>query len=128
MEASALLTGQLESAGTGIPAWARVNLLAHARPLRIIHERDERRRGAPEPLGSWARTRSDLLEELVDLAGGRSEHIEQLQRACLIPLELRLMEPCFANLLPSEVLVLALTRLHAHPISMDHRATRPPDP
>jgi hypothetical protein len=126
-EASALLTGQLDNAGTGTPVWARVNSLAHARPLRLLHECQVRRRNTPEPLGSWARARSDILEELVDLAGGRSQRIEQLQRECLIPLELRLMEPHLANLLPSDVLVLALTRLRAHPISMDHWSTRPPD-
>jgi hypothetical protein len=37
------------------------------------------------------------------------------------------MEPSFDNVLPSDVLVLALTRLRAHPIALQYRAASPPE-
>ena len=115
-EASALLSGGL-TANDEDPVWAQLNCLAHGDPVWLVRDREGRRGCGRERLGSWARTRSDILEELVDLGAGHPAAIEHLQRACLIPLELRLMDPTFSTLLPHEVLVLALTRLRAHPIA-----------
>lgn len=129
-EATAFLNGDLAvhlaSTGSGIPAWARVNTLAHARPLLLIRDL-ELRRCVPGRVGSWSRTMLDILRELAELASGEPCRIEQLQRECLIPLELRLMEPSFRDVLPSDVLILALTRLRAHPIALRYRAASPPD-
>jgi hypothetical protein len=85
-ETAAFLTGRLLQVDGATPVWARLNWLAHARPLRLVHQREAQRQNRPEQLGSWARTRSDILEEVVDLAAGHPECIEHLQRACLIPL------------------------------------------
>ncbi|MGA3147160.1 MAG: hypothetical protein ABSF33_06760 [Acidimicrobiales bacterium] len=129
-EATAFLTGQfaahVASTSAGLPTWARVNSLAHARPSVLVRDL-ELRRHVPERVGSWARTTFDILEELVELASGQKGRIEQLQRECLIPLELRLMAPSFDNILPSDVLILALTRLRAHPIALQYRAASPPE-
>ncbi len=129
-EAAAFLTGDfamhLAFTGVGMPAWAQVNSLAHGRPSLLVRDL-ELRRWVPERVGSWARTTFDILEELVELAAGQTGQIEQLQRECLIPLELRLMEPLFDSVLPSDVLILALTRLRAHPIALQHRAASPPE-
>ncbi|MGD0392002.1 MAG: hypothetical protein ABSC41_05105 [Acidimicrobiales bacterium] len=130
IEASAFLTGDfavhLASTTAGVPAWARVNSLAHAPPPLLVRDL-EMRRYVPARVGSWARITFDILQELVELASGHTDRIEQLQRECLIPLELRLMEPSFDNVLPSDVLVLALTRLRAHPIALQYRAASPPE-
>jgi hypothetical protein len=130
-EARALLSGTLVAhvgpGSVGMPTWARVNWLAHAHPAVLLHEFDVQRNRAPQRSGSWARTNVDILQELVELAAGESPLIQQLQRGCLIPLELRLMEPPLSDVLPSEVLVLALTRLHAHPIALRHPSVSPPE-
>jgi hypothetical protein len=81
----------------------------------------------PQQLGWWARARCDILREVIALSAGHPGRIEQLQRECLIPLELRLMDPSFREVHPSEVLVLAPTRLHAHPLAQQQRMASPPD-
>jgi hypothetical protein len=105
----------------------QLNWLAHGDPESLARQGEQAGRHRPERPGSWMRVRTDILQELVGLADGRAEVIAHLQRACLIPLELRLMDPVFGDRLPSEVLVLALTRLRSHPITLDHGSAGPPD-
>ncbi len=125
-EAAALVTGRMEG-GDRDPAWVHLNGLAHGDPHHLALQAEVARRQRPERPGSWEGTRTDILLELVRLADGSAEVITHLQRSCLIPLELRLLEPRFGDRLPSEVLVLALTRLHSHPITLDRRTAGPPD-
>jgi hypothetical protein len=132
-ESTAFLTGHYlarvasaKGRGSGAPAWAQVNALAHARPDSLLRQLELQRRSGLERPGSWSRTRFDILREVVDLADGRPGRIEQLQRGCLIPLELRLMTP-FRDVQPTDVLILALTRLHAHPLALRRRMATPPE-
>ena len=130
-EATALLTGHIMTvalrAGTGTPAWAQVNFLAHGRPALLLRQFELEQQRLPHRIGSWPRTKSDILQELVVLAAGRPERIEVLQRGCLIPVEIRLMESSSITVQPSDVLALALALLHAHPLGLHHRMLLPPE-
>lgn len=128
-EATAFLIGRFGAhtafTGPGTPPWTRVYSLSHPRPSVLTRGLELQRRTAPAPVGPWARAKYDILEELVELSGGRPDRIEQLKRECLIPLELDLMDPRLCGILPGEVLAMAMSRLGAHPWALQHRAPSP---
>ena len=118
-EAEAFLTGRYEAAVTrgagGVPVWARVNWLAHASPSGLTALALDGRL-EPTPLGSWAWAVHELARVIVELAQGNDSLIERLQRECMIPLEMTLLNPQFWPALPAEVVILAVNRLRSHPV------------
>ena len=118
------------SSGSGTPSWAQINWIAHAEPDDI---REAPRRtaptAAPVPIGSWAWAVGVLTQELMALTAAEPDAVRELQRGCLVPLELTMMLPSFWNVMPAEVLTLAVTRLRAHPRSRPDGSMRvsPPD-
>ncbi len=119
-EAEAFLTGRYEAAVTrgasGVPVWARVNWLAHAPPSDLTALTLDGRL-EPTPRGSWAWAVHELTLEIVELAQGNRSLIERLQRECMIPLEMALLDPHLWSALPAEVVLLALNRLRSHPVA-----------
>ncbi len=97
---------------SGRPAWAQLNWLSHADPDEVS---DSAPALGPSRLGSWSWAVAVLTGEVLELTGGDRARIRDLQRSCLIPLELTLMMPSFWNVLPAEVVALAVARLRAHP-------------
>ena len=117
-ESEAFLLGRyLETrarSAAGSPVWTRCNWIAHAAPDEIMAAVAGPARLSGRP-GSWAWAAGTLADELIRLAGGEPGAVGDLQRGCLVPLELTLMEPAFWNVLPADVVALARTRLRAHP-------------
>ena len=102
------------ASGGGSPAWAQLNWISHTGPDEL-GEAARRPPSPPARLGSWAWAVEALTAETVTLACGDPQVVGELQRACLIPLELSMMLPPWWNVLPAEVLALAVQRLRAHP-------------
>jgi hypothetical protein len=117
-EAEAFLSGRYlevaRTSGRGVPGWIQCNWIAHAPPEEIVVAAGDPS-GSVVRLGSWAWAVRALSEEMVGLTAAETGAIGDLQRGCLVPLELTLMQPAFASILPAEVLSLAVTRLRAHP-------------
>jgi hypothetical protein len=117
-EAAALLAGGIVqvylAADVPLPAWANLNWIAHGPPSEIV-ERAKSEAGLCRPAGSWAWVTSTFAHELDVGSGGDPDIVEQLQRDCLIPMELALMRPGHDNVLPEHAVVLGVPRLHAHP-------------
>ena len=127
-EAEAFLIGRYTETGdpgAGWPAWARLNWISHAAPEEVVARVGDPGRPLGR-LGSWEWAVGALSEELVSIAGGQTPVIDVLQRGCLVPLELTLMQPAFWSVLPAEVVALALTRLRAHPPVRRHGLRGPP--
>ncbi len=129
-ETEAFLAGRylevVTASGTGSPAWAQLNWLAHADPGDV---RNSRRPGPNRParLGSWPWAVEVLATELL-ASTSDDTGVRILQRECLVPLELTIMLPSFWNVMPAEVVTLALTRLRAHPRARGRGPTRVPPP
>jgi hypothetical protein len=77
--------GLFNELGQGVPAWARVNVLAHSRLSGLAAIKPPRRfaRGR-----GWDVVMADLAVELLSTARGCPEEVDFLQRAALVPLEL----------------------------------------
>jgi hypothetical protein len=130
-EASAFLDGRYAEAvadgTTGLPVWAELNRIAHRRPAEVTARRGDGAVARPVPLGSWAWAEEAIGEELTRLSRGDGERVARLQRECLVPLELSLMSPLFGNVLPAEVVQLAVSRMRMHPaVRGTGRAPAPP--
>ena len=81
--------------------WARVNWLAHGSPSDLTTQGPGKGRLEQPPLGSWAWAVDELAREIVDFAQGNGSLIERLQRECMIPLEMALLNPQFWPALPA---------------------------
>ncbi len=100
-------------AGRPLPVWVAANWLAHAEPAaieaRVRYEAGLQRLG-----GSWEWAVTTLARELVELAGRRPEVVRQLQRDCLVPVELAVLDQGRADLLPLHLVALGRARLRGH--------------
>jgi hypothetical protein len=129
-EAEAFLAGRYGSAlqrAGDVPVWARMNWLAHASPSELKARIEEDRR-EPAPSGSWAWAVHELNQEIVELAQGDCSQIGRLQRDCMVPLEMALLDPQYWPALPSEIVILAVNRLRGHPVARAYRAGIPEGP
>lgn len=85
-----------------VPAWLWLNALAHSRWSRLADIAAGNRRN-PRP--GWDGALSFLASEVL-IAAGSSEGLEALQRARLVPLELRLLGAARAPEAPAELVHL----------------------
>jgi hypothetical protein len=110
--------------GLSVPPWAELNWLAHAEPS------DVRARAAQQPgqetKGTWSWATGILARELVSNAGGKQDAMLELQRQCLIPMELTLMGQGGNGFLPKHLVALGVPRLRSHP-GMRSPSDRPGD-
>jgi hypothetical protein len=97
-----------------IPAWVHINWIAHGLPSEIVGlARAEA--GLRRPSGTWPWVTSTFADELLAGSTGDLSIVGQLQRDCLIPMELALMHPHSESVLPSHVVTLGIPHLLAHP-------------
>jgi hypothetical protein len=101
--------------GLAVPAWANVNWLAHGRPTDV-RERVRLEYGLERLEGSWAWAVSTVARELLD-AGREDSVVLRLQRDCLVPMELALLDQGGRGFLPSHFVTLGVPRLRAHPMA-----------
>ena len=101
------------------PAWVHLNRVAHALPSEII-TRARSEMGLGPLTGTWAWATSTLARELLNGSGGDVTIVDQMQRDCLVPMELALMHPGREHVLPRHVVILGVPRLHAHPSGRWH--------
>jgi hypothetical protein len=97
-----------------MPPWMHINWLAHSTPSEI-EERARAEWGLTRPSGSWGWAVSTVARELYVCSHGDDGLVLQLQRDCLIPMELSLMDPERREFLPEQLVALGVPRLHAHP-------------
>lgn len=117
-EAEALLAGGARHGypltQVPVPAWTEVNWLAHADPA-LIGQRVRYESGLHRPQGTWAWATGLVARELLDLAAWRPELVVQLQRECLVPIELWLLERDHHGLAPDQFVSVGIERLRSHP-------------
>ena len=117
-ETEAFLTGQIHTcyakARRPAPNWAELNWLTHGHPDQI-RERVLSESGLERPNGSWQWATSVLARELLHDGGGRNDVIALLQRDCLIPMELVLLDHDHNELLPAHLVALGVPKLRSHP-------------
>jgi hypothetical protein len=80
---------QYVDSGRGVPAWARVNALAHSTPERLAAFA---RRPCPAGGSRWEAVMSFLAGEVLTISHRRPEEIAHIQATVLIPLELALLD------------------------------------
>lgn len=114
--------------GSAVPAWVEINWLAHGDPSEIL-ARAREELGLKRPQGSWVWATSTLVNELFMDAGANADTIRQLQRDCIIPMEMALMSQTHQTMLPVDLVTLGVLRLrshpHAHRSPNDERQDRP---
>jgi hypothetical protein len=99
-----------------VPAWAWVNQLAHG----TVAELDELRSGVFPPtdpevdVSLWQQVLTFLATEVLDRAENDDE-LRELQRAVLIPVELRLVDQWWYALAPIDIATIVLVALHNVP-------------
>lgn len=117
-ETSALLTGRAmrfyQVRKLSPPAWAYLNWIAHGDASEII-DRARSETGLSRPKGTWLWASSTLAHEILVGSKGRLSTVEQLQRDCLVPIELALMHPGRERVLPEHVVAVGVPHLLAHP-------------
>jgi hypothetical protein len=116
-EAEEILTGQARCRYHGAhppPVWTEVNWLAHADPS-AIRDRVGYETGLRRLDDSWEWATTTLARELLDRAGWQRDIVVQLQRDCLVPIELTLLDDVGNDLLPRHLVALAVARLRSHP-------------
>lgn len=117
-ECEAFLAGHwvdyLAAQGTPIPTWGWVNHPAHATEdeLRDTARALEPPRRHADP---WSQATSFLALELLDVAAERAVDVSELQRSCLVPLELDLFaDPTACRLNPGQLAARVMSALR-HP-------------
>lgn len=115
--------GRYVDEGLPVPPWAELNWLAHAQPSDI-RACAAGRPGLNEPTGTWPWALRILARELVAHADENQDPIVELQRQCLIPMELTLMGHGSVGFLPKHLVALGVLRLRSH----GHARGRPDRP
>lgn len=109
-ECTAFLDGRyvelLQAAGSPIPVWAWMNLLAHGTDAEIR----EAAARLPDVEG-WERARSFVAAELVDAVDASDTSMDDVQREVLVPLELDVLQCCSSDTWTAGQLVLGLLRV-----------------
>ncbi len=128
-ETEAFFAGHyLEATGAsdlGTPTWARLNRLTHAAPGEICEW--SRAGFGPQPSpGSWPWAVELLSKEMTALSQGDEAVIFDLQRDCLIPVELTLMGWSHHSVLPADLVALCIPCLREHPHVRRHRHSETP--
>jgi hypothetical protein len=80
--------GLFKESGQAVPAWARVNLLAHSELATLARMKAPRR---ISDANRWDTMVANLAAELIVLGHSRPEEVSFLQLAALVPLELALL-------------------------------------
>lgn len=123
LECEALLAGRyadhLRRQGRWAPAWAWVNVLAHATEEELAvaaagGDRDQ----APEPPGAheWRKALTFLADDVLCYVEARGITLRQLQLSTLIPLELELMgRGDGPTLNPGQLAGTVMAAVHQHP-------------
>jgi hypothetical protein len=101
--------------GLAVPAWANINWLAHGRTADL-RERVRLEYGLERLEGSWAWAVSTVARELLE-AGREDSVVLRLQRDCLVPMELALLDQGGRGFLPSHLVAIGVPRLRAHPMA-----------
>jgi hypothetical protein len=96
------------------PAWVHLNWIAHGQASEII-ERARSETGLNRPSGTWAWATSTFARELLVSSKGDLFTVEQLQRDCLVPIELALMRGGREDVHPEQVVALGIPHLLSHP-------------
>ena len=78
----------VRAASRPVPAWARLNLLAHGTAAELAALRSERCDGTFE--SEWAVASAHLANEILANVDGDADRLRELQLRVLIPFELRL--------------------------------------
>jgi hypothetical protein len=103
------------ASGLPVPTWANINWLAHGEPAEL-RERVRLEYGLERLEGSWAWAVSTVARELLE-AGGADPVVVRLQRDCLVPIELALLEQGDREFLPARLVSIGIPRLRAHPMA-----------
>ena len=101
--------------GLPVPPWANINWLAHGEPAEL-RERVRLEYGLERLEGTWAWAVSTVARELLE-AGGADPVVVRLQRDCLVPIELALLERGDRGFLPSRLVSIGIPRLRSHPMA-----------
>ena len=115
-ESAAFLTGQAqelyERRRQPVPTWARLSAVAHAHPASVRYLAEAHHLEF-HPWGSWAWAVGRLANVMVAMAPD-DQGLEQLQRTCLVPMELELVgDPEVPVVAATQVLSEACARLRA---------------
>lgn len=119
IECEAFLAGRyhelLDPSRGQVPAWAWLNVLAHANVAELQEVVTGERWGAPERgcPRHWRAILAFMACELLDAAGDDAG-LRALQRTCLVPLELMMNDATFADIGPVELAGIVLTALNRH--------------
>ena len=100
--------------GCAVPTWARVNWIAHVDPSAVI-DRYRSEHGLRRLEHSWPWATSTLTNEMVEIAGADRDVIRQLQRDCLVPMELTLLQSGGGGFGPEHLVAQGVPSLRAHP-------------
>jgi hypothetical protein len=97
-----------------VPPWVEFNWLAHGEPnaIRASVTAQQLEEGGPD--GTWTWAIGILARELVAEADAKQYAIVDLQRYCLIPMELALMSHGGNGFLPKHLVALGVFRLRSH--------------
>jgi hypothetical protein len=102
--------GLFKESGQGVPAWARINLLAHSELATLARMKAPRR---VSRANRWDAMVANLAAELIISGHGRPEEVTFLQLAALVPLELALLGGKFPEpLTPGQLGVLVVSALY----------------
>jgi hypothetical protein len=113
-ETEAFLAGRIGEVVLGLPlageAWIPVNRLAHAPARELLADSCRSRRGGP-PWGSWAWALQTVLGEMRDAADGREDRMQELQRGCIVPYELSVLEASYPATAPVDLVAEVVSDL-----------------
>jgi hypothetical protein len=102
--------GLFKESRQGVPAWARINLLAHSEVATLARMKAPRRISRAN---RWDAMVANLAAELLILGHGRPEEVSFLQLAALVPLELALLGGKLPDpLTPGQLGVLVVSALY----------------
>ncbi len=102
----------VRSTGRTIPAWVRVNPLAHGSATDLI--------GLSSVAGDrllgwdWASVIGQLAAEILAAVGDDPARLQELQRDVLIPLELRLADDAVVVMHPAQLAQVVSRELESH--------------
>lgn len=94
-----------------VPAWARLNALAHGSP-EALEAMAANLRGL-DSFGTWSWAISTLAHELLDVVEHGSRPLAQVQRASIVPLELVLLAPGAAEPSPRMLVAVGTAAIRA---------------